>query len=123
MSMQDIHLLYCFLCRPYNSSGTLVHTGTSVNNIIVGKTGELQSNQTYNIKVYMDGIKNSTANEYLALTYSTSHTHYYHYNCTYFKPSGHKSYCTCGDYIVEPHIYQPYVDGGSCCIGCGHIIG
>lgn len=111
-----------YIVKIYNSSGTLVHTGTSENNIIVGKTGELQSGETYYIKVYMDGTKNSTESEYLALTYSTAHTHYHHYNCTYFKPATHKCYCTCGDYILEPHIYQPYVDDGSYCVVCSHII-
>ena len=107
----------------YSPLGELIHEGTSDNNVIVGKIENVALGGTYRICVYMVGEKKSTAPEFLALAYSgTTHTHSYTHSYAYFKPSGHKSYCSCGEYILDPHIYQPYVDGGQCCIMCGHVM-
>ena len=118
----DPNITYYKVCI-YSPSGELIHEGTSDNNVIVGKIENVASGGTYRICVYMVGEKKSTAPEFLALAYSgTTHTHSYTHSYAYFKPSGHKSYCSCGEYILDPHIYQPYVDGGQCCIMCGHVI-
>ena len=103
----------------FDSNGNEIQEWTSNNNIIVGNYTNTISNGTYYLRVYMDGPKLFASSEYLSLTYSTTHEH--SYNCTSTNKLGHTYSCTCGDSTTEPHFFQPYVDGGRCCVKCGYI--
>ena len=72
----------------------------------------LIANQTVYIRI--TGIGNSTNGSYTLSVSTPNHTHIYNSSYLSIGTSLHKSFCSCGDYITEHHIFVSSGIGYSC---------